>query len=112
MSNSVDVLAWIREASAAIDRVYGVQAQLPMESARVLNAVAELLEADRAVDVAEAALTRFEMAGPRHGGGPGTIWEFRDAEIKRKTLEACEIAHARRKAALNAISDSQGLKPE
>ncbi len=41
----VDVRSWIREASVAIDRAYGPQAQLTKEDSTVDAAVAELIEA-------------------------------------------------------------------
>ena len=45
----VNVIGWIREASTAIDRVYGPQAQLPKEADAVIAAVADLIERERAM---------------------------------------------------------------
>ena len=81
MSESIDVLSVMRRDHLHADAYRATHAvdndlfnDCTQESKLARTAVSELLEADRAVDAAEAALTRFEMAGPRHGGGPGTIW--------------------------------------
>src|SRR5688500_13824727 len=61
----LDVLAWIAEAAKAIDRAYGLQAQLPKEAPAISAAIRELIEAaDDYYDMCGGAYpnTRLEHA--------------------------------------------------
>lgn len=96
---TVDVRGWIREAAAAIDRAYGVQAQLPKEAPAVIAAVAELIEAHQQ-SVAEVVRLRdamFDVYATAHNEGDvlAAVERMRDAMDEPWSVDRSHTALAR-----------------